>query len=97
MIFAELQCQADYRVVHDELVVLVSANFPDVKSGLQGDSWIWIHESGETVEIDTFTAMTHQIKSTKPGPLLQKVLDLLRQKYKVRVFDAPERESHEDD
>jgi hypothetical protein len=96
MIFAELQYQNDYREIHAELLAFLDAHFPQVRSGLQGDSWVWIFDGEEKVEIDTFTSMKHQIKSPKAGQHVQKVIEILRLKYRVRVYEEPEPEGHED-
>jgi len=96
MIFAELEYQEHYAELHTELVAFVSTNFSRVKAGLQGDSWVLILDGEEKVEIDTFTSMKHQIKSPKPGSHVQKVVDLLLQKYKLKMFKPPELEDHED-
>lgn len=95
MIFAELEYPQDYWDFHDELVCLVRANFLQVDSGHQSDSWIWITRGEEKVAIDTFTAMKHQVKSARPGPLVQEVLDVLAAEYKLRVYASPEPEGHE--
>lgn len=61
--FAELQYKEHYDDIHAELVEFVKARFLNVKSGHQGDSWIWILRDGDKVQLDTFTSMHHQIKS----------------------------------
>lgn len=95
MIFAEMEYQEDYPDFHSELLVFVGKHFAKVKSGLQGDSWIWIEDGEERVVIDTFTSMKHQIKSRKAGLHVGKVIKILLLKYKVRVYDEPEREGYE--
>jgi hypothetical protein len=97
MIFAEMEYQEHYSDLHPELSAFVSRNFSKVEHGLQGDSWIWILDEGEKVAIDTFTSMKHQIKSPKAGPHVQKVVDLLKRRYKLRVYEKPELEGHEDE
>lgn len=74
----------------------MAQNFSRVDSGHQGDSWIWILDGGEKVAVDTFTSMQHQVKSAAPGPHVQKVIDALRLKYPMHVYDPPELEGHED-
>jgi hypothetical protein len=96
MIFAELQYQNDYREIHAELLALLDAHFSQVRSGLQGDSWIWVFDGEEKVEIDTFTSMKHQIKSPKAGQGVQKVIEILQLKYSVKVYEEPRPEGHED-
>ena len=48
------------------------------------------------VAIDTFSSMKHQVKSEKPGRHVQKVIEALQLKYKVKVYERPELEGHED-
>lgn len=95
MIFAELKYEDEYRDVHDQLVSLLSKSFETMESGLQGDSWIWIHVGADKVAIDTFTSMKHQVKSAKPGPHVNKVIDVLKCKYKLKIYENPEIEGHE--
>ena len=96
MIFAEIEYQSEYRDFHPELAAYIGAQFSLVKSGLQGDSWIWILDGEEKVAVDTFSSMKHQIKSQKDGQHVQNVIETLRLKYKVRVYETPELEGHED-
>ena len=95
MIFAELNYPESYEQFHQELRTFLSAHFSRVESGLQGDSWFWIFDGEEKVAIDTFLLMKHQVKSEKPGPHVQAVIDVLRSKYDVRVYDVPMLEPHE--
>ena len=96
MIFAEMIYESEYGVLHSELLAHLLMSFKHVQSGLQGDSWIWIDDGFERVQIDTFTAMKHQVKSVKSGPHVQAVIDVLLNKYKLRIFEQPKREPHED-
>lgn len=89
MIFAELDYPGTYFDFHPELVAFIAQHFSQVRSGLQGDSWIWVMDDGEKVTIDTFSSMTHQVKSCTAGPHVQKVIDTLQLKYKVHVYDKP--------
>lgn len=97
MIFAELEYPEDYWDFHDELVEYLKASFSEIQSGHQCDSWIWITDGSEKVEIDTFTSMKHQIKSAHEGNLVQKVMSTLADKYKLRVYESPELEGHEEE
>ena len=66
-----------------------------MESGLQSDSWIWIHFGEETVAVDTFTSMTHQVKSARPGKHVEDVIVVLKEKYEVETYKEPKREAHE--
>jgi hypothetical protein len=96
MVFAEMIYESEYEAVHHELCSHLLRSFKHVESGLQGDSWIWIHDGAERVAIDTFTAMKHQVKSPKTGPHVQAVIEVLLKKYKLRIYEQPELEAHED-
>nr|WP_288256962.1 hypothetical protein [uncultured Pseudomonas sp.] len=96
MIFAEMMYEKNYDDIHNELLLFITARFSHVEAGHQGDSYIWIFDGGEKVAIDTFTSMKHQIKSSKPGPHVQKVINALRQKYRLTVYETPEFEGFED-
>ena len=95
MIFAELKYENEYGDIHDQLVSFLSKSFVKMESGLQGDSWIWIHVGVDKVAIDTFTSTKHQVKSAKPGPHVNKVINVLKSKYKLSIFENPELEGHE--
>jgi hypothetical protein len=95
MIFAELEYEGDYSVFHETLITFVNAHFSNVESGHQGDSWIWILDGEEKVAIDTFTSMKHQVKSSTKGPHVQKVIDALQRKFKLKILSEPELEGHE--
>ncbi len=98
MIFGELQYQQHYDEMHRELVDFIEERFPNVESGHQGDSWIWILDENDKVQIDTFSAMRHQIKSPyRDSKLVNKVIRELQGSYSVSVFNEPEIEAHEDE
>ncbi len=90
-----MKYQEAYRNVHPDLVSLLSTYFAEVQHGLQGDSWMNITVEQASVDVDTFTAMKHQIKSDKAGPHVDKVIQVLKLKYEVDVFEKPEFEPHE--
>jgi hypothetical protein len=90
LVLAELQYPQNYADIHDELVEFLAQHFPQLTSGLQGDSYIWIMEDGERVEIDTFISMKHQFRSRTDGPHVRKVIDVLRNEYDVDVLDNPD-------
>lgn len=95
MVFAALDYPERYEDKHAELVAFVKSRFPTVNSGFQCDSWIWIYLGDEKVAIDTFSSTKHWIKSSRPGPHVDKVIQALRATYSVRVYPAPESEPHE--
>jgi hypothetical protein len=95
MIFAELQYDSCYSEVHALLVALLAANFSNLQSGLQGDSWVWVTEGEHKVAIDSFTAMHHQVKSAAHSALVDQVIEVLGRQYKLRIFNPPEFEVHE--
>ena len=96
MIFAEMIYDGEYGELHGELLSLLIRAFRNVESGHQGDSYIWVLDGAERVAIDTFSSMKHQVKSPRPGPHVQAVIDVLRQKYELRIYERPELEAHED-
>ena len=97
MIYAELQYEAHYSEVHQELVAVLQSEFPHLESGLQGDSWIWIFEDNEKVAIDSFSSMKHQIKSSSPrARLVYRVIEMLGARYRLEIFQNPLLEPHEE-
>lgn len=96
MIFAEMIYDGEYGELHGELLSLLIRAFRNVESGHQGDSYIWVLDGAERVAIDTFSSMKHQVKSPRPGPHVQAVIDVLRRKYELRIYERPELEAHED-
>lgn len=96
MIFGELQYQKHYDEMHQELVEFIEKRFSNVESGHQGDSWIWILDENDKVEIDTFSAMYHQIKSPyRYSKLVRKVIRELKSNYPVSIYPEPDLEPHE--
>jgi hypothetical protein len=96
MIFAQMDYPDEYWDFHEELKSYVSNHFDRLDSGLQSDSWLWVFEEDQKVAIDTFSSMKHQVKASTPSPLVQKVIDVLKLKYTVKVYEQPEYEPHED-
>ncbi|WP_126452479.1 hypothetical protein [Sulfuriflexus mobilis] len=96
MIYAEIENNDSYYDFYPELLAYIKKCFQDVESGLQGDAWIWIKCNNEKVALDTFTSMRFQIKTDiKNGALVKEVIDTLKKRYSVHVFDEPEPEAHE--
>ena len=97
MIFAEILHEEKYEDFYYVLKAYVQQFFPNTKSGLHGDGWIEISEKNEVVSIDTFSSMKFQVKTSTPeSKLVQKVIEIVSQKYKVKIYDTPEIEPHED-
>ena len=99
MIFAELQYEQSYAAAHAPLVALLRRHFPNVEAGLQGDSWVWVLDLGQRphrVAVDTFTSARHQVKSTTPSALVDRVLSVLALEYEVSVFEPPIPEAHDE-
>ena len=96
MIYAEMEYNTHYSECHHELVSYLEERFSTIEHGLQGDSWIWIFEGDDKVEIDTFYSMKHQIKSpATDSPLVIKVIEFIGAKYKLTIYEEPEFEPHE--
>lgn len=96
MIYGEIENDESYYDFYHALLSYVKQHFQDVESGLQGDAYIWIKKNGEKVALDTFTSMRFQIKSVnKNGSLVHEVINSLKRKYSVYVYDKPEPEGHE--
>ncbi len=96
MIFAEITYPERYEEKHGELCSLLKRSFSHVESGLQSDSWIWIHLGEQKVAVDTFSSMTHQVKSPRPGRHVDDVIAVLKEQFAVNVYREPEWEAHED-
>ena len=90
-----MRYEEHYSDFHPELLSFVDAHFSQVQSGLQGDFWIWILDGGEKVAIDTFTSMRHQVKSASAGTHVQRVVETLLTRFKMKVYDQPEPEADE--
>ena len=98
MIFGELQYEKHYDEMHLELVEFIEKRFSKVESGHQGDSWIWVLDENDKVQIDTFSSMYHQIKSPyRNSKLVYKVILELQRSYSVSVYPEPELEVHEEE
>lgn len=95
MIFAELQYDGHYDTMHPTLAAFLAQRFRLVESGHQADSYFWIFDGGEKVAIDTFSSMTHQVKSARPGPHVQAVIRALRAGFSLKEHDPPLPEGHE--
>jgi hypothetical protein len=87
--FAQVDYPGDHWDEHVAIVALIESYFPNIQHGVQGDSWIWITDGGNKVAIDTFSSTKHEVKSNIYGPHVQKVIEALRTKYDVKVFNEP--------
>jgi hypothetical protein len=96
MIFADLEYAGRYEEMHDGLCAFLRKRFTNVEAGLQSDSWIWVHIGSDKVAVDTFTSMTHQVKSRRSGKHVDDVIAALQEQYSVVVYKQPEWEAHED-
>lgn len=95
IIFAQLQYSEHYADVHAGLVAHLCRHFSPLKSGLQGDSHILIINDGQEVMVNTFSSMHHQVKAWRAGPHVQSVVDVLRLKFDMLVYDTPFEEGTE--
>lgn len=91
MIFAEIIYDEHYSIFHDKLLTFIKENFNNIDYGHQGDSWFWIFDYGEIVSIDTFSSMKHQIKSEKEGSHINKVIDILKNKFNIELYEKPDK------
>jgi hypothetical protein len=96
MVFADLTYPQRYEEKHEELCSLLKSRFSHVESGLQCDSWILVRFGEDKVAVDTFTSMTHQVKSSRAGKHVQEVIAVLKEQFTVSVRKEPEWEAHED-
>jgi hypothetical protein len=97
MVFADLKYSGTYEDAHDDLYTFLQSRFDRVEGGLQSDSWIWIWFDEDKVAVDTFSAKTHQIKSSRSGVHVERVIEALKQKYNIAVYPQPVIEPHEDE
>ncbi len=96
MIYARFTHDVNYEEFHSELDTYIRSNYENVQSGLQCDSWIWITEGHDKVEIDTFYSHKHEIKSPDKNSLLvKKVIAYINKKYDLDILQIPEPEPHE--
>jgi hypothetical protein len=97
MVFADLKYSGTYEDAHEDLYTYLRSRFDRVEGGLQSDSCIWIWFDEDKVAVDTFSAETHQIKSSRSGVHVERVIEALKQNYNVAVYPQPEIEAHEDE
>ncbi|MBT8449622.1 MAG: hypothetical protein KJO69_08025 [Gammaproteobacteria bacterium] len=90
MIFAKIIYSDHSEEIHQPLVDCLQEKYPDLQCGHQGDSWIWITEGDQKVEIDTFYAMYHEVRSATDSPLVWSVLEQLDADFDLVIIDPPE-------
>ena len=91
LLIAELHYEPHYSEVHDQLVQFIRQHYPDVQSGLQGDSWIWVFQGSMKVAVDTFSAMKHQVKCLPESvELAEQLIDCLSTRYQVNRLNGAE-------
>ena len=95
MIFAKLLYSEHYNSLHEVLHDELKQRFSKVEEGIQCDSWIWIWFGDRKVAVDTFTSMTHEVKSEMAGAHVTEVIEFLKKNYSLEVYDEPELEPHE--
>ena len=95
MIFGKLRYTGSYEDRHPDGVATLKSAFERVEEGLQGDSWIWVWSKNQKVRIDTFTSMTHEIKSEAAGDHLNEVFRTLKENFECEVYSQAELEPHE--
>ncbi|MDQ8192743.1 hypothetical protein [Roseibacillus persicicus] len=95
MVFAKLNYSQHYEDVHDSLMVLLEENFKRVEGGLQCDSYVWVWLDDTKVAVDTFTALSHEVKSSERGKHVDAVIAVLKKEFSVEVYSEPEIEPHE--
>jgi len=96
MIFARINYSESYESMHDKIMSFIESRFDSVQGGLQCDSWIWVQFGDAKVEIDTFSGVTHEVKSFASGKHVDAVISALQERYSVDVYEEPETEAHED-
>lgn len=85
VIFAELN-----RDHFDEILQTLTSHFENIQSGRQGDDWIWIHLSGDKIEIDSFYSMDLEVKGKrKHYPVAMQIIQSMDTNWILQVFDPP--------
>lgn len=85
VIFAELN-----RDKFDSILKSLQKHFSDIQFGRQGDDWIWIHFSGEKIEIDSFYSMNLELKGKrKQYAIAKEILSKIEKDCLLQVFDPP--------
>ena len=84
MIYARFTHNANYEEFHSELDQYIRLKYKNVQSGLQCDSWIWVTEDDDKVEIDTFYSHKHEVKSPNKNSILaRRVIEYIHKKYEL--------------
>lgn len=86
VIFAELN-----RDKFDSILQGLQKHFPEIQFGRQGDDWIWIHFSGEKIEIDSFYSMNLELKGKRRQySIAKEILSKIDKDCILQVFDPPQ-------
>ena len=96
MIFARLIYNEHYDEYHRAVVSCLKQKFPDLQEGHQCDSWVWIIQGKEKIEVDTFYAMRHEVRARQDSQLLRSVIAQLQTQFDVEVLDSPEEDPTDD-
>jgi hypothetical protein len=97
VIFAELT----ERPSVNEVLKVLESEFGDVEWGDQGtqespDAYFWIKRQDVKVAVDNLTSLDFQIKCARvDAPLIKEVINVLSKRFRLKVFDKPEYETHE--
>jgi len=97
MIFAEIEEQANVK----DILEVLEKEFGIIEWGDQGsetnpDAYFWIYRNDVRVAVDNLTSLNFQVKCvSQDNVLVKEVITLLGNSYRVKIFDKPEFEAHE--
>ncbi len=81
---------------HLEIASHLSASFPGAVEGIQSCSCIHLLVFGRAVSVDNFWSYRHQIKSASDGEHVNRVIEVLAEKYRVVRYSRPREGGYED-
>jgi len=85
VIFAKLN-----RDHFDEILQTLSEHFKNIRSGRQGDDWIWIHLGEDRIEIDSFYSMELEVKGKRKHYMAaMQAIQSLDKSWILQIFDPP--------
>lgn len=74
----------------DEILETLTEHFEHIRSGRQGDDWIWIHLGDDKIEIDSFYSMEQEVKGKyKYLEIAKQLLQHMEKNWTIQVFDPP--------